>query len=76
MTKFEERSAGPPSSEDDLVHEGKLRKRWRKSPRTLQRWRRSGYGPPYLRIGGSVFYRMADILAFEEAARSRPGESR
>lgn len=54
----------------DLVHERELAARWRKSPRTLHRWRTQGYGPPHVEIGGSVFYRIADILAFE-VPRSR-----
>jgi len=46
-----------------------LAARWGKSVRTLQRWRAEGYGPAYLRIGGTIHYRMADVLAFEQAVR-------
>jgi len=46
---------------------------WGKSVRTVQRWRATGYGPAYLRLGGSVIYRMCDVLAFEDAA-CRNGE--
>jgi hypothetical protein len=48
-----------PMSEQDVAD------RWQKSVRTLQRWRRDGYGPAYLRIGGTVHYRMRDVLVFE-----------
>lgn len=48
-----------PMSEQDVAD------RWQKSVRTLQRWRRDGYGPVYLRIGGTIHYRMRDVLAFE-----------
>lgn len=58
---------GPILSEDVLA------KRWKKSIRTLQRWRRAGTGPAYLQIGGSVFYRLTDITAFEDAARRSGG---
>jgi hypothetical protein len=47
--------------------EPELADRWQKSVRTLQRWRRDGYGPAYLRIGGTIHYRVQDILAFEAA---------
>ena len=54
-----------------LIRERDAAKRWSKSVRTLQRWRKTGYGPPFLVIGRSVFYRLEDILAFE--ARQRRG---
>lgn len=59
-----------------LVPESVLAKRWRKSVRTLQRWRAEGYGPAHIRIGGSVFYREDDILAFETRMRSVEGSAR
>ena len=46
-----------------------LAARWRVSPRTLERWRAEGYGPAWLTIGGSIRYRLADVLAFERARR-------
>jgi hypothetical protein len=45
--------------------ESELASRWRMSVRTLQRWRRAGSGPPWLKIGGRVVYDLADIRAFE-----------
>ncbi len=42
-----------------------LSRRWSLSPRTLERWRWLGEGPPYLKIGGRVVYRMEDIEAYE-----------
>ncbi|WP_114393545.1 helix-turn-helix transcriptional regulator [Oleisolibacter albus] len=42
-----------------------LARRWRISPRTLERWRWLGRGPKYLKIGGRVVYRLEDIEAFE-----------
>jgi hypothetical protein len=44
-----------------------LSRRWRVSPRTLERWRWMNEGPPYLKIGGRVLYRAADIEVFEAA---------
>lgn len=55
-----------------LAPERALAQRWNKSLRTLQRWRSEGYGPPFIRIGGTVHYRVGDVLAFED--RQRHGE--
>lgn len=56
-----------------LLREEEVAGRWGKSLRTLQRWRHAGIGPAYIRIGGTVFYRLGDVLAFEDAARQDPG---
>jgi hypothetical protein len=55
-----------------LIRERDLARRWQKSLRTLQRWRRAELGPAWLRIGTTVYYRIEDIHAFELAKR-RPG---
>ena len=44
-----------------------LGERWNISPRTLERWRWVGEGPRFLKLGGRVVYRLADIEAFEAA---------
>jgi hypothetical protein len=44
-------------------------RRWCISPRTLERWRWLNQGPPYLKIGGRVVYRLEDIEAFEKDQR-------
>jgi hypothetical protein len=41
--------------------------RWGLSPRTLEDWRWRKVGPPYLKIGGRVHYRLQDIEAWEAA---------
>jgi len=57
-----------------------LARRWRISPRTLERWRWAGRGPAFIRIGGSVRYRLEDIESFEafhlqaQTGRSPGGE--
>lgn len=60
--------------------QAELARRWRKSERTLERWRLRGEGPPHLWIGG-VLYRLEDVETFENArlrqratrrSRSRP----
>lgn len=42
-----------------------LAARWNISHRTLERWRWSGEGPLFIKIGGRVVYRLADIEAYE-----------
>lgn len=35
------------------------------SPRTLANWRTCGHGPKYVKIGGRILYRTADIEEWE-----------
>lgn len=57
------------SDSNSILPESALACRYGKTVRTLQRWRVDGYGPVYLRIGGSIFYRLEDIEAFEASIR-------
>ena len=59
------------------LNQAQLAARWNISPRTLERWRWVGEGPRYLKIGGRVVYRLADIEAYEaEQLRLTEPESR
>jgi hypothetical protein len=62
----------------DLRHlnQVQLARRWSLSPRTLERWRWLRQGPPYLRIGGRVVYRLTDVEAFETAQLHLAGTRR
>jgi hypothetical protein len=54
-----------------------LAARWRISPRSLERWRWSGQGPRYLKLGGRVVYRLEDVQAFEaEQVRGSTAEAK
>lgn len=60
---------------DDLercLTQRQLAARWSMSPRSLERWRREGYGLPWLIIGGSVRYRLEDVRDYERARRVKP----
>lgn len=48
-----------------FLTEAELAARWRHSLRSVQRWREEGGGPPWVRIGRRIVYRIADIEAFE-----------
>lgn len=39
------------------------------SVHTLRKWRRDGYGPRVIRLGGAIKYQGADLLAFKESCR-------
>lgn len=43
------------------LNQTELARRWRMSPRTLERWRWLKLGPAYLKIGNRVVYRVDDI---------------
>jgi hypothetical protein len=55
-----------------------LANRWRMSPRTLERWRFTGEGPQFVKLGGRVLYRLEDIEAFEQRQirQVTPGRTR
>ena len=42
-----------------------LADRWQVPQRTLGQWRYQGSGPAYIKIGGAVRYRVADVEAYE-----------
>ena len=54
-----------------MLTQSDLARRWKKSVRTLERWRVTGAGPEYLRLNGRVLYRLDAVVAFEEACRRR-----
>ena len=49
--------------------ETELALRWNISPKTLQRWRSEGIGPPAWHIGRSVRYLLMEVEAFERRVR-------
>lgn len=46
--------------------------RWKISTRTLERWRSENDGPVWMTLGGSIRYRLADVLSYEAQHRSIP----
>ncbi|MCA3559897.1 MAG: DNA-binding protein [Aestuariivirga sp.] len=47
------------------LNQTELAARWTISPRTLERWRFTGEGPQFIKIGGRVAYRLGDVEAYE-----------
>jgi len=54
---------------EQFLNQARLANRWQISPRTLERWRWSGEGPAYFKIGGRVVYRLDDVEAYESGRR-------
>lgn len=50
-----------------FLTESDLAARWVVSPKVLRNKRWAGGGPPFVKIGGSIRYRLADIEAYEAA---------
>ena len=55
-----------------------LAARWTISPRTVERWRFTGEGPQFMKIGGRVAYRLEDVEAYEaeQSRQATPGARR
>jgi hypothetical protein len=65
------------TTHDVHLNEVELSRRLRLSERTLQRWRwKKNKGPPYIKAGGRVLYRLSDVIAWEEANRKSPAEDK
>jgi predicted DNA-binding transcriptional regulator AlpA len=56
----------------DLLTEQQLANELHKSRATLARWRRTGTGPAWLRIGKSPMYRWADVERWLAERRDQP----
>ena len=59
-------------TDDQHLTPRELAERWKHtvSMATLANWRSAGQGPQYLKIGGRVLYRRADVEAYEAKRRS------
>ncbi len=56
------------AADRDFILEAELALRWRRSVRTLQRWRQLGIAPDHHVIGGRVLYRRSAVERAEEAS--------
>ena len=53
-----------------FLTQSELAKRYRVSPRTLERWRWLKTGPNYIKLGGKVVYSLDDVEAYERRRRA------
>lgn len=51
----------------DLITPDQLGERWHKTRSALSQMRYRGDGPKFVKIGRSVFYRVEDVLEYEES---------
>ena len=56
----------------NFLTEQQLAERWGIRPKTLQKFRYTGEGPAFHKIGASIRYALDDILSFEQASRIAP----
>lgn len=69
MTTVDTAKWSPAETGDCIVlNEGELARRWGLSPKTLQKWRREGRGPRYLKLSSSVRYPLDAIVEYERHA--------
>ena len=52
---------------EDYLSENELAKQLKKTPRTLQRWRRNRIGPPHTPMGRDIYYRREAVLEWLRA---------
>ena len=52
-----------------LIDEEALAERIGIAPRTLQKWRYEGGGPPYFKLNSAVRYRLSEVLEWLEDRR-------
>jgi len=52
---------------DDYAPPSEAARELRKHPFTLKRWRRAGYGPQPVKIGGRLYYRRSDLARWLES---------
>ena len=53
---------------EHLLTSRELSQRWNLSIRTIEKWRYVDYGPPFLKLGKAIRYRIEDIIDFEQLA--------
>ena len=53
------------------LNPSQLAQRWEISEKTLERWRKEGTGPVFIKLGALVRYRVIDIEAFESRGLRR-----
>ena len=57
------------------LNQAELARRFRISPRTLERWRCQKTGPHYHKLGGKIVYAVADVEAYERRRRAETHSS-
>ncbi|BAV95744.1 MULTISPECIES: helix-turn-helix transcriptional regulator [Bacteria] len=64
-------STAPPLVSDRLLRSTELADRWQVAECTVRKWRSKNVGPKYIKVGGSIRYRLDDVLRYEQAISQR-----
>lgn len=56
----------PPPVASPFLKESDLVQRWQLPSGTLRKWRSQGVGPKFIKLEGSVRYRIDDVLRYEQ----------
>lgn len=56
-------------SRSEFLNESKVAELICQSVRTIQKWRVTGHGPAYYKLGRSVRYRRSEVIAWAEERR-------
>jgi hypothetical protein len=63
---------GQEEGQEQFLTQRELAERWKKRPRTLERWRWLGVGPEYIKAEGGVRYPLSRVQAYERERLKRP----
>ncbi|QCW28559.1 helix-turn-helix domain-containing protein [Lysobacter enzymogenes] len=54
-----------------MLRSSELADRWQLTECTVRKWRSNNLGPEYIKVGGSIRYRLDDVLRYEQAFGER-----
>lgn len=61
------------ADDNHLLTTADLAERWIMSEGTLENWRQRGLGPTFVKLEGTVRYRLSDVQAYENKNRIKLG---
>lgn len=57
-----------------MLTQHELADRWGIASRTLENWRQADKGPPFMKLEGTIRYRLADIEKYEQENMLNEGD--
>lgn len=65
----------PPLASERLLRSSELADRWQLTECTVRKWRSKNIGPEYVKVGGSIRYRLDEVLRYEQKWGGRRADS-